>query len=170
MRQVRSMLLLAFLVSFGSSAIAQQTPQLTPVPPKPTCTPFLRNGACADLWNTYNQAAAQRQREELQLYVNRQKELASEAATAPLQQQIADLTKLTSDQQSQIGDLQKQMESDAAAALEARQVDAATAHQQGLVEGLEKGVGGTLLLGVLIFGVMRLAKYAFARKSQTASA
>jgi flagellar biosynthesis chaperone FliJ len=42
--------------------------------------------------------------------VNRQKELASQQATAPLQQQIADLNKLISDQQAQIAKLQQQMQ------------------------------------------------------------
>jgi hypothetical protein len=71
--------------------------QLTQVPPKPTCTIWLSNGACANLWNTYNQALAQRTREEMQIYVNRQKELASAQATAPLERQIVGLTKLTTD-------------------------------------------------------------------------
>lgn len=76
--------------------------------------------------------------------------------TAPLQQQIADLNKLTSDQQAEIANMQKQKETDAAAALEARKTDAATAHQQGLVRGLEIGVGGMLILIILVFGIMRL--------------
>jgi hypothetical protein len=147
-----------FLTLIGVNAMGQQRPQLTPVPPKPTCTIILRNGACADLWRAYNAAVAQRTREELQLYVDRQKELASSAATAPLQEQISSLTKLNADQQSRIAELQKQMESDAAAALEARQADATAAHQEGLVRGLEMGIGGSFVLIVLIFGITRLRK------------
>src|SRR6267154_4504290 len=110
----------------------QQTPQLTVVPPKPSCTLIFQTGSCADLWRNYNQTVARRQQEEIQLYVNRQKELASQAATAPLQTQIADLTRLSGDQQAQINKLQQQMQADASAALEARQI----AHQQGLLEGV----------------------------------
>jgi hypothetical protein len=160
MRHVRIVFLLG-LVSFALGAAAQETApavQLTQVPPKPTCTVILRNGACADLWNAYNRALAQRQREELQLYITRQRDLASQAATAPLQQQISDLNKLTADQQAKIGSMQKQMETDAAAALEARQTDTAAAHQQGMVRGAELGGGGALALLALIFVVMRLTK------------
>ena len=70
-------------------------------------TTYSMTGSCADLCNAYNQALQQRQREELQLYVNRQKELASSQATAPLQQQIADLNKLVTDQQEQIKKLRR---------------------------------------------------------------
>ena len=55
--------------------------QLTQVPAKPTCTQIFNTGTCADSWRNYKQALAQRQQEELQLYVNRQKELASSQAT-----------------------------------------------------------------------------------------
>src|SRR6266852_1583702 len=117
MRQVATLSLL--LLSVVLTSAAQTNIQLTPVPPKPTCTPILTNGACANLWQNYNQALGQRQREELQLYVNRQKELATSAATAPLQQQITDLNKLVTDQQDQIKKLQDQMQADATAALQA---------------------------------------------------
>jgi hypothetical protein len=175
MRHVTAMF---FLLSVSLAAIGQQAVQLTPVPPKPTCTLLFTTGACADLWRNYNSAVAQRQREEIQQYVNRQKDLASEAATAPLQQQIAGLTKLTADLQAQIDKLQKQMQADAAAALEAKQADAATAqaakstsHQQGLWEGLGIGVGGTLVLIVLILGVRRLTRnFTISKKSQAQSA
>jgi len=70
MRQTRSVAL-GLLLS-ATSAAGPQTPQLTVVPPN------------------YNQAVARRQQKEIQLYVKRQKELASQAATAPLQQQIAE--------------------------------------------------------------------------------
>ena len=143
-----------FVLCFTPAAFGQQTPQLTEVPPKPTCTLIFQTGACADLWRAYNQALAKRQQEELQLYVNRQKELASQAATAPLQQQIADLTKLTVDLQAQIEKLQKQMQSDASAAL-VRQADA---HNQGLWEGVGIGAGGLLILIVAILGLRRISR------------
>jgi len=143
----------------------QQTPQLTVVPPKPTCTLIFNTGACADLWRNYNEAVARRQQEEIQLYVNRQKELASQAATAPLQQQIADLTKLNGDQQAQISKLQKQMQSDASAALEARQ----NAHQQGLWEGVAIGGAGVLILIAVVLGVRRISRsFTITKKSQPA--
>lgn len=161
MRLIRGMLLI-FLVSFGLAARAQQTIQLTPLPPKPTCTLIFKTGTCADLWRNYNQAVAQRQQEELQLYVNRQKQLASEAATAPLQQQIADLNKLTTDLQDQISKLQKQMQADSAAALEAK----AASHQQGLWEGSAIGVGAALILFAVIIAVKRLTNsFTIAHKS-----
>ena len=91
---------LGLLLVFATSlSIAQQETapvQLTPLPPKPTCVIILKNGACADLWRSYNQAVAQRLAEQIKMYANRQSQLATEQATAPLQQQIADLTKLTS--------------------------------------------------------------------------
>src|SRR5882762_9416441 len=92
-------------VIVASLSFAQQSAvpsQLTQVPPKPTCTLLFTTGSCADLWRNYNQALQQRQREELQLYVNRQKEIASSDAAAPLQQQIAALKKLADDEQQQI--------------------------------------------------------------------
>src|SRR5712691_1191301 len=140
-RQVRTVVLIVLVIS-TVVAIGQQTPQLTVVPPKPTCTLLFKTGSCADLWRNYNEAVARRQQEEIQLYVNRQKELASQAATAPLQQQIADMTKLSADQQAQISKLHEQMQSDASAALEARQ----NAHQQGLLEGVGIGAVGMLVL------------------------
>src|SRR5437016_4039426 len=107
------------IVFVASLSFAQQTGpvQLTQVQPKPTCVVILQNGSCADLWRAYNQAFQHRTREELQLYVNRQKDLASSQATAPLQQQIADLNKLVTDQQEKIKNLQEQMQSDATTAL-----------------------------------------------------
>lgn len=165
--------ILLFLLALGLSSVAQETVQFTQVPPKPTCTPFLNTGACADLWRNYNQAYAQRQREELQLYVNRQKELASVAATAPLQQQITDLNKLIADQQDQIKKLQEQMQSDAAAALQSRHAEAAgsavaqsTANRQGLWQGVGIGAGSMVLLLVVIFAVRRLTgAFTITRKS-----
>ena len=84
------------------------------------------------MWRNYNQALAQRRREEIQLYVNRQKQLASEAASAPLQQQIADLNKLIADQQSQLKKLHDQMQTDAAEAVASK----SAAHNDGLWTGV----------------------------------
>jgi hypothetical protein len=165
MRQTRTLLLVVLVVSSTVVAIAQQTPQLTVVPPKPTCTLLFKTGSCADLWTNYNQAVARRQQEEIQLYVNRQKELASQAATAPLQQQIADLTILTEGQQTQIKKLQRKIESDASAALEAR----VNAHQQGLWEGVATGGAGVLILIAVILGVRRISgSFTITKKSQPA--
>ncbi|HXL22484.1 MAG TPA: hypothetical protein VOA78_08465 [Candidatus Dormibacteraeota bacterium] len=152
MRQTRAVVLGLLLSS--TLVAGQQSQQLTVVPPKPTCTLIFKTGSCADLWTNYNQAFAQRQREEIQLYVNRQKELASEAATAPLQQQISELTRLTGDQQTQISKLQQQMQSDASASVEARQ----NAHQQGLWEGLVIGGAGVLILMAVVWGARRISR------------
>lgn len=157
----------ALLFCSSLSVIAQQPVQLTQVPPKPTCTPILRNGSCADLWNTYNAALAQRQREEIQLYVNRQKELASAAATAPLEQQIADLNKLSADQQAQLKKLQEQMQADATAAVQAKSV----AHEEGMKQGMLYGAGGMLLLVLVILVVRKMSRsFTVVKKSQAASA
>jgi hypothetical protein len=152
--------------------------QLTQVPPKPTCTLIFNTGSCSDLWRNYNQAVQQRTREELQLYVNRQKELASTQATAPLQQQIADLNKLATDQQSQIKKLSEQIQSDSSTALQAKSdyatavVQAKTAaHTEGLQQGAGIGVGATLLLFGLIFGIKRLTRnFTVTKKSQARAA
>jgi hypothetical protein len=170
--------LLILLLPFGLTALAQDNVQLTQVPPKPTCTLIFNTGTCADLWRAYNQALAKRQREEIQLYVNRQKELASSAATAPLQQQIADLNRLVSDQQSQIKKQQDQMQADAAAALQAatqaRDANANTllqekssAHRQGLWQGSAIGAGAMLLL----FFLIRFSRsFTITKKSQVTAA
>src|SRR6266478_5686512 len=166
MRQTRTVVLVMLVVSSTVVAIGQETPQLTVVPPKPTCTLIFQTGSCADLWRNYNAAVARRQQEEIQLYVNRQKELAAQAATAPLQQQISDLTKLSADQQAQISKLHEQMQSDASAALEARQ----NAHQQGLWEGVAIGGAGVLILIAVILGVRRISRgFTITKKSEPAS-
>ena len=168
MRQTRAVVLV-ILVSLTLVATGQPTPQsapqLTVVPPKLTCTLIFQTGSCADLWRNYNQAVARRQSEEIQLYVNRQKELASQAATAPLQQQIADMTKLSADQQAQISKLHEQMQSDASAAIEARQ----NAHQQGLWEGIGIGGGGVLVLIAAVLGVRRISRsFTITKRSEPA--
>ncbi len=143
--------LLWVLVACVSSA--QQPPtQLTQVPPKPTCTLLFTTGSCADLWRNYNQALQQRQ--ELQLYVNRQKEIASTEAAAPLQQQIAALKKLADDEQQQITKLNDQIRAEAAADIQ----DKSAAHKEGMQNGIAIGVGGTLVLIALIFGIRKLTQ------------
>ena len=171
MQQIKAAL---FVLAFGLTAIAQETapapppalppapPQLTQVPPKPTCNPnnIFTGTDCQDRINLYNQALAQRQREELQLYVNRQKELASSEATAPLQSLIAD-------QQAQLKKLQGEMQAGATAASQAK----SEAHTEGIQQGVAIGAGATLLLFVLIFGVRRLTRnFTVTKKSQAASA
>lgn len=147
----------------SQSTIDQQQPQLTPVPPRPTCTLIFKTGSCADLWNAYNQAVGERQREELQIYVNRQKDLASAQATAPLQEQISDLQKLNSDQQAHLGKLQQQMQADAAAALDAK----AESHLQGMEEVAATGAGAVLILFGLVFLIRRLSQsFTVTRKAE----
>jgi hypothetical protein len=145
--------------------------QLTQVPPQPTCVQIFKTGSCADLWRTYNQAVQRRTREELQLYVNRQKDLASSQATAPLEQQIADLNKLVTDQQSQIKKMQEQtqeqIQADSTAALEAK----TTAHTQGLQQGAGVGVAASLLLFGMIYGIKKLtSNFTVAKKPQAQAA
>jgi hypothetical protein len=150
--------------------------QLTQVPPKPTCTQILSTGPCAELWGNYNQAVQQRTREELQLYVNR--ELASVQTTDPLQRQIAELNKLTTDQQAQINKLNDQIQSDAAAALQAKSAYATAvvhaktaAHGEGLQEGAGIGVGVTLLVFALRLGIRRLIRnFTVTKKPRTRAA
>jgi hypothetical protein len=130
---------------------SQAPAQLTNIPPTPSCNPaaiFGDSRDCQDRWNIYNQAVQQRRQEELQLYVSRQKELAS----APLQQQISDLNKLVGDQQSQITKLHEQIQSDVRAAMQAK----ASAHTEGLENGTGIGVGGALLLFAVFFGIKRV--------------
>jgi len=162
---------LGLLLVFASSlTFAQQEAapvQLTPLPPKPTCVIILRNGACADLWRNYNQAVAQRLGEQIKLYANRQSQLASAQATAPLQQQIADLTKLTTDEQAQIKSLQEQMQAESTAALQAK----ADAHTEGMQKGVAFGVGGMLLLVGLVFGIRKMTQgFTVVKKEQAKAA
>jgi len=141
--------------------------QLTPVPPKPTCVQIFNSGSCADLWRAYNQAVQQRTQEELQIYVNRQKALASSEATAPLQQQINDLNKLVTDQQTQIKKMQEQMQADSTAAIQAK----TSAHTQGMEQGAGLGVSGALLLVGIVFGGKKLASnFTVSRKPRAQAA
>ena len=117
--------------------------RLTQMPPRPTCSPSAFSGAdCQDRWHIYNQAAHQ--------------------VAAPLQQQIEDLNKLTTDQQAQIKKLSDQIEADSVVAIQAK-LDYATAvraktaaHTEGLEQGIGIGVGATLILCGLIFAIRRL--------------
>jgi ElaB/YqjD/DUF883 family membrane-anchored ribosome-binding protein len=91
--------------------------------------------------------------------------LASQAATAPLQQQIADITKLSADQQAHMRKLQQQMQSDASAAIEARQ----NAHQQGLWEGVAMGGAGVLVLIAVFLSVRRMSRsFTITKKTEPA--
>jgi hypothetical protein len=133
MRQFKAAL---FILTFVMCAFAQDsvpTQQLTEVPPKPTCVKIFSTGTCADMWNAYTDAFAKRQREELQLYVSKQKQAASSQATAPLLQQIAI-------QQNEIKKLQADLPGEIAAA-----------HKDGMVEGGVYSGGGLLILLSLIF-------------------
>ena len=120
--------------------------QLTQVPLRPTCNPSVFSGAdCQDRWHLYNQAAHQ--------------------ATAPLQQQIEDLNKLATDLRAQIKEQSDEIEADSIVALQAK-FDSANAvrqartaaHTEGLQQGAGIGVGATLLLFGLIFGIRRLTR------------
>ena len=114
-----------------------------------------------------HQASQQRAREELQLYVNRQKELASSQATAPLQQQIAELNKLTTEQQGQIKKLHEQMQTDATSALQAK----SAAHNEGVQQGAGIGVAATLILFGLVHTVRKLTNsFTVTKKTQTRAA
>ena len=133
--------------------------QLTQVPPKPTCNPnsIFTGSDCQDRINLYNQAMQQRQREELQLYVNRQKQLATSQAIAPLQQQIADLTK-------EVGKLHDQMQADSTTALQAK----TAAHTQGLEQGAGIGVAASLILFGIVFAIRKMTNRKPLAKAATA--
>ena len=64
------------------------------------------------------------------------------------------LNKLTADQQAEIKRLHEQMQADLNASLEAK----SAAHHEGLQHGLGIGVGATLVLFVLIFGIRGVVK------------
>ena len=143
--------------------------QLIQVPPKPTCSPVaLFSGAdCQDRWNIYNQAVAQRQQQDLQLYVSHQKEIASAQASAPLQQQIASLSKLVSDQQAQVKNLHEQMQAQTVAASQS----ALAAHKDGLQQGVGIGLGSALLVFALVYTIRRMTKtFTITKKASAASA
>jgi hypothetical protein len=167
MKRIGFLVMLAAALSLAQDATVPA--QLTQVPPKPTCNPLnIFNGKdCQDRINIYNQALQQRQREELQLYVNRQKELAS----APLEQQIADLNKLVNDQQEQIKKLGEQMQAEATADQQQAQTNAAAAVQAkstALREGLAVGAGSVLILFGLVFGIRKFTQsFSVTKKPQS---
>jgi hypothetical protein len=150
---------LAVLAVCLTASAQTPQPQLTQVPPKPTCHLLFKTGPCADMWAAYNQAVQQRTREELQLYVSRQKDIASAQATAPLQQQIADLKKLSDDEQEQITKLTDQVAADATAKTEdanAAMQAKAEAHSEGTKQGAMIGAGAMLVLCGLAFAITRM--------------
>lgn len=65
----------------------QTETHITPLPAKPRCIPFYNGSPCDVAIKNYNQAVQQRNREQIQLYVN-QHALVTDEATASLQQQI----------------------------------------------------------------------------------
>jgi hypothetical protein len=160
MNKIGLLLILSASLSFAQTAQSPAAPvQLTPLPPKPTCVVILRNGACADMWRNYNQAVAQRLGEQIKLYANRQTQLEA----APLQQQVADLTKLTNDEQAQIKSLQEQMQADSVAAVQEK----SAAHKEGLEYGSGIGAGIMLLIFGVIFG---LRNFSVTKKPQSRAA
>ena len=148
MHQARIALLLALVLT----AVAQSTTPPQPplqIPPKPTCNPnnVFTGAACQDRINLYNHAA--RLQQELQLYVDRQKALAS-AEAAPQQNTDPskfsnDMKKLADDEQVQIEKLQAQMQFDSAL-LQAK----SSARKQGLEQGVGIGVGAMICLVLCI--------------------
>ncbi|MFZ0480802.1 MAG: hypothetical protein WAL71_16800 [Terriglobales bacterium] len=126
------------------------------IPPKPTCVIILPHGSCADLWRQYNTAL-------LQQYVARQKE----AASAPLQQQVAELTKLTNDQQAQIKALHEEMDANATAAAQAK----SDAHTLGMQQGAGYGATGTLFLVAIAVAIKKITSgYTVTKKEQARAA
>jgi hypothetical protein len=131
--------------------------QLPPVPTRPPCKLLFKTGPCADSWRDYHQAVAQWN----QLYIKHQQELAASQASAPLQQQLGDLSKFTTDlkkladdREQQITLMQEQMQADSATALQAK----SAAHIRGLQQGTGIGVIATLLLLGVIFAIRRLTR------------
>jgi hypothetical protein len=142
---------------------ANATTQLPPAPLKPTCTLLFKTGPCADSWRNYHQAVSQ----WAQLYVKHQQSVAASAATAPLQHQIAELNKVTTDLNQEIVTMQQQMQTDSAAAIQT----SAASHTQGLLQGTGIGVGGSLLLFGLIFGIKKLMSgFTVSKKPQARAA
>ncbi len=128
--------------------------QLTQVPPKPVCNPnnIFTGTDCQDRINLYNQAVAQRTKEELQFYVNKQKDIATQQAVAPLRQQITDLN--------------NKILSDAGTAAQEK----FAAYNSGMNHGLGYGVGASLILYGIIFAVRRLRRSSPQPKASAASA
>src|ERR1700678_2799191 len=119
----------------------QADAQLPSAPLKPTCVHLFKAGPCADSRRNYNQAMEQWNQQN----IAHREQIAASEASAPLQQQIAT-------QQQQITTLQQQIQTDAPAALQAR----AAAHTQGMEQGAGMGLGASLILFVLIYGIRKL--------------
>lgn len=150
-----------FVLAVQLTAIAQNAApaqlQGIQILPKPTCNPndVFTGSDCQDRINLYNHAV--RLQQELQLYVDRQKALASAQATAPQQNTdpskfSGDMKKLADDEQVQIEKLQAQMQFDSAL-LDAK----SAAHKLGLEQGAGVGAGAMLLLFVLL-GIRKLMR------------
>jgi len=124
--------------------VAAQQP-FTPLPLKPNCMVWYAGDPCDELIQQYNQAVAQRQRQEWQIDV-----------TAPLQRQIADQQKQIADQQGQIKALQVKIESQTMEGLQSE------ARNQALLNGIGAGLGAGLAFVVAVAGFRRLARNATA--------
>ena len=130
--------------------------QLTQVPPRPTCSPSLFSGPdCQGRWNIYNEALLQRTREELRL---REERPPSPQGPGFLAYQKAEI------QADAITALQATFDSADAV----RQAEV-VAHTEGLQQGAGIGVGASLLLFGLIFGIRRLMTSPF-KKAQARAA
>jgi hypothetical protein len=117
--------------------------QFTQVPPKPVCNPnnIFTGTDCQDRINLYNQAVAKRQNEGLQFYVNRQKDIASQQAIAPLRQQITELN--------------NKILSDSGTAAQEK----FAAYNSGVNHGLGIGVGVSLALYGIVFAIRRFGRF-----------
>ena len=138
-----------------------QTPaQQILIPPDCTLGTIFTTDACKNSWNVFNQAKQQQAQEQFRLYVTNQ-------ATAPLQQQIAGLSKLATDQQNQLKSLQEQMQANSMAAIQSQ----ITSHNDGFRQGSFFGVGATLILFALVFVIKRLTGgFTITKKAQTNAA
>lgn len=150
-----------FVLAVQLPAIAQSAaPALAQgiqIPPKPTCDPnnVFTGSDCQDRINLYNHAASLQR--ELQLYIDRQKALASAQAATPQPNTDPskfsnDMKKLADDEQVQIDKLQAQMQFDSAL-LQAK----AAAHKLGLEQGVGIGAGAMILLTV-IFAINKVMR------------
>ena len=155
------MMISLFVVAVQLTAIAQSAapaqPQGIEIPPKPTCNPnnVFMGSDCQDRINLYNHAL--RLQQELQLYIDRQKALASAQAAAAQQNTDSskfsnDMKKLADEEQVQIEKLQAQMQFDSAL-LQAK----SAAHKLGLEQGAGVGAGAMLFLFVLL-GIRKLLR------------
>src|ERR1700732_2438165 len=124
--------------------------QLTQVPPEPTCSRSLFSGDCQHRWNIYNEALLRRTREELQ----------KERSPSPQGPGLLAYQKA-------------EIQADAIAALQATfdSADAVRqakteAHTEGLQQGAGIGMGASLLLFGLIFGIRRMMRTSPFKKPQ----